>query len=253
MGTFTGKNICETYKSILNISNAADNDVLPSAGRCCITDSVNNVSSLEIGQSGQGIKAKGISCFDSSITVGGNVTGTGNLEFGSGTLNSGNATLGAVTASGVLRTTATADATSSGSTTASINTDGGLAVTKAAHIGSTLTVGGDTTISGNLSATGDIVAFYSSDKRLKDDLNRIDNSETIVNGLTGYSFKWNEASGKEDQGIDFGVMAQDLNSVLPELVHERESGYLAVDYIKLIPVLIEEVKRLNQEIEKLKS
>jgi hypothetical protein len=48
-------------------------------------------------------------------------------------------------------------------------------------------------------------------------------------------------------------MAQDVQEVLPSIVKQRDNGYLAVDYIKLIPVLIEEVKRLNAEVEKLKS
>ena len=48
-------------------------------------------------------------------------------------------------------------------------------------------------------------------------------------------------------------MAQDAAEVVPEIVHKRDDGYLAVDYIKLIPVLIEEVNRLSSEIEKLKS
>jgi hypothetical protein len=44
-----------------------------------------------------------------------------------------------------------------------------------------------------------------------------------------------------------------VQKVFPNIVKEREDGYLAVDYIKLIPVLIEEVKRLNSEITELKE
>ena len=77
------------------------------------------------------------------------------------------------------------------------------------------------------------------------------NTKDILNGLTGYSFKWNETSGRE--GNDLGVIAQDVKEVLPQIVQEREDGYLAVDYPKLIPVLIEEVKRLSDEVDKLKS
>ena len=43
-------------------------------------------------------------------------------------------------------------------------------------------------------------------------------------------------------------MAQDAQKVLPVIVKERDNGYLAVDYIKLIPVMIEEIKSLNNRI-----
>ena len=114
-----------------------------------------------------------------------------------------------------------------------------------------LTVAGLATISGTIRGCSDIIAFYSSDCRLKDNVNKIVNSKEVVNNLNGYSFDWKEEADRE--GSDFGVMAQEVEKVLPELVHERPDGFKTVDYIKLIPFLIEEVKRLSAEVEELKG
>ena len=108
-----------------------------------------------------------------------------------------------------------------------------------------------TTACGNLSATGDLVAFCTSDRRLKDSLEHINDSQIIVRSLSGYSFDGNEES--EEYGTDIGLIAQDVQEVLPSAVQERDNGFLAVDYVKLIPVLVEEVKRLNGEINELKN
>jgi len=49
------------------------------------------------------------------------------------------------------------------------------------------------------------------------------------------------------------VIAQEVQSVLPEVVTERETGYLAVDYVKLVPVLIEAIKELSAKIDRLEN
>lgn len=113
-----------------------------------------------------------------------------------------------------------------------------------------LCVAGIATVTGEIRGCSDITAFYSSDCRLKENLEPI-NSNNIINSLTGYSFDWNEKSDKE--GKSYGVMAQDVEKVMPELIQNRLDGFKAVDYIKLVPVLIEEVKRLGGEIEELKQ
>ena len=62
---------------------------------------------------------------------------------------------------------------------------------------------------------------------------------------------WNDKSGKE--GTDVGVIAQEVLEVLPEAVTTRDNGYLAVDYQKLIPLMIEAIKDLKSEIDELKK
>ena len=54
-------------------------------------------------------------------------------------------------------------------------------------------------------------------------------------------------------GHDIGVIAQEVEKVFPEVVADRENGYKAVKYEKLVSVLIEGIKELKQEVETLKA
>ena len=106
---------------------------------------------------------------------------------------------------------------------------------------------------GEIRATGDITAYYSSDERLKENFTPLTGALDKVKAIGGYEFDWKE--GIEDvvskKGHDIGVKAQELQAQYPELVHERDNGYLAVDYIKLNAVLIEAVKELAAKVEEL--
>lgn len=106
---------------------------------------------------------------------------------------------------------------------------------------------------GEIRATGDITAYYSSDERLKENFTPLAGALDKVKAIGGYEFDWKE--GIEDvvskTGHDIGVKAQELQAQYPELVHERDNGYLAVDYIKLNAVLIEAVKELAAKVEEL--
>tara|TARA_R110001606_G_scaffold91461_2_gene204000 strand:+ start:9963 stop:10715 length:753 start_codon:yes stop_codon:yes gene_type:complete len=246
MSNFSGQLISGSYTNILNIGTGAGNHCLPSNGRVNITDSAGNSSSISIGGSSQGLSVTGNIISDNNIC---GVTGcfTGDLGVD---LHATMKTACIAEAAGVggdLTVTGNFDTTNSKFTVDSACT----ITTNNTCVGGTLTVGGNTAVTGCITATADIIAYSSSDKRFKDDLNKICNTKDILNGLTGYSFKWNETSGRE--GTDLGVIAQDVKEVLPQIVQEREDGYLAVDYPKLIPVLIEEVKRLSDEVDKLKS
>jgi hypothetical protein len=106
-------------------------------------------------------------------------------------------------------------------------------------------------VTGPLDVTGDITAFYASDKRLKDNITPIPNSLEKVNALSGNTYTWNEKSEKE--GLDIGVIAQEVQEVLPEAVRERDNGYLAVDYHKITPLLIESIKELTHKVETLEN
>jgi hypothetical protein len=104
-----------------------------------------------------------------------------------------------------------------------------------------------------LRVEGDIVAYYSSDKRLKDNIELIKNPIDKVKQLSGYTFEWNEESHKETGARDIGVIAQEVESVLPELVQTRSNGYKAVDYQKLTALLIEVVKEQQAQIDEIKK
>jgi hypothetical protein len=104
----------------------------------------------------------------------------------------------------------------------------------------------------NFYVQGDVVAFSSSDRRLKDNLSPITNALDKVSKLTGYEFDWNENQSAYT-GHDYGVVAQEVEEVLPELVQTREDGYKAVKYDKLVSVLIEAIKEQQKQIDELKS
>ena len=100
---------------------------------------------------------------------------------------------------------------------------------------------------------GDIVAFYSSDERLKTNIKPIDDPLAKVISIGGYTFDWTEESDKE--GSSTGVIAQEIEKLgLPDLVTTRKkTGYKAVDYEKLVPLLIEAIKELNTKVDDLQQ
>ena len=106
-------------------------------------------------------------------------------------------------------------------------------------------------ITGSLEVKGDVTAFYSSDERLKDNVTPILNPVDKVKSIGGYEFDWNDKSNKK--GHDVGVIAQEIEKVLPELVVERDSGYKAVRYEKIVALLIEAIKQQQLQIDELKS
>ena len=111
---------------------------------------------------------------------------------------------------------------------------------------------------GRIDASNDIVAFSSSDKRLKENIKPIAKPLDKVLKLNGVEFDWKELTTKEKQtihsneGHDVGVIAQEVEKVLPEVVQTRDNGYMAVKYEKMVPLLIEAIKELKAEIEELK-
>jgi hypothetical protein len=119
-------------------------------------------------------------------------------------------------------------------------TAGGLTVSAGGY-----TVTGDSSVTGKLTVTDDVVAFYSSDARLKNNIQKIESALDKVNKLSGVSFDWNAESGHT--GKDYGVIAQEVEAVLPEIVVTRDNGYKAVSYDKLIPLLIEAIKELSNK------
>ena len=106
---------------------------------------------------------------------------------------------------------------------------------------------------GTVIAEGDIVAYASSDRRLKDEIQPISNPLEKINQIGGYSFIWNTQKQDIYNGKDYGVIAQEIEEILPELVQTRENGYKAVKYDKLVSLLIEGIKELSQEVNELKE
>ena len=100
---------------------------------------------------------------------------------------------------------------------------------------------------------GDITAFASSDKRLKDNITPIPNALDKVLSISGNTFNWNETSPYEGKA-DTGVIAQEIEKLdLPGVTTIRDDGTHAVKYEKLVPLLIEAIKELKAEVDELKS
>ena len=132
-----------------------------------------------------------------------------------------------------------------------VNVTDNLDVDGTLNVDSTSTLRGDTAITGELTVTGDITAFFTSDQRLKDNITPIENPLSKVESISGNTYDWNEKSGKE--GHDVGVIAQEVLEILPEAVTTRDNGYLAVDYQKIVPLLVEAVKELSSKVENLEQ
>ena len=106
--------------------------------------------------------------------------------------------------------------------------------------------------SGVLRATNDIVAFYSSDERLKDNIEEIPNALSRIEDIRGVQFDWNDKQSVYE-GHDIGVIAQEIEKVAPSLVTERDNGYKAVKYEKLTAILIQAVKELSAKVKQLEN
>jgi len=122
-----------------------------------------------------------------------------------------------------------------------------------------LDVTGNTRITGTLLTTGainsqgDITAFYSSDERLKTNIKSITSALDKIDSINGVEYDWNTTLQSDHIGHDVGVIAQEIEQVLPEAVVTRDSGYKAVNYDKVIPLLLQAIKELKEEVRSLKQ
>jgi len=270
-----GEIIAFTYPALLKIS---DNQVIPrvQGGNRCIldvktnpnkaaqpnaivntSDGNGNVTSLQIGQQGAGaqicgpliiqgqaINDKLLEVINGDIIAGGSLHA--NDMCGTNTIN-GTTNVETLNVSCAL--TVTGCTTLNGG----LNVAGGTSTFAgcATFNGGVKIASGNLLVCGSINSTNDITAFFSSDKRLKNNIIKISDSNDIINNINGYEFDWNEKTDKN--GHDYGVIAQEVEKVAPTLVKKRDDGYLSVDYIKLIPILIEEVKSLNNRIKVLEG
>jgi len=217
-----------TLSSTLNVTGATTlSSTLNVTGATTLSSTLNVTSNTSVG---------GTLNVTSNTSVGGTLNVTSNTSFG-GTLNVTNAT----TLSSTLNVT--------GNTTigGTLNINGTINAS-----GTTITLNDDVTINGALNVTGDITAFYvPSDRNWKDNIVPIPDSLNKVLKLSGNTFDWNDKSPQF--GKDAGVIAQEVQEVLPEAVIEREDGHLSVSYTKIVPLLIEAIKELKAEINELKG
>jgi hypothetical protein len=124
---------------------------------------------------------------------------------------------------------------------------------------------------GEIRATNNVTAFYS-DERLKNFIGKISNALDKVNSLNGYYYKENSTAkelGYNNDSLQVGISAQEVEKILPEIVtlapidcstdstgktiSRTGQNYKTVYYEKLIPLLIEAIKELSSEVNKLKK
>jgi len=252
-------------------------------------------NSFKLGPGGQGVSGD-IILSSSNITLNAPVTTSGNISssrtstifggsgsfhhlIGDTTQDTGLLVLGAITASAGISASGNiyADKIYSDSAFYSagygvLGTDG-VTTTVAktglkTHIdGTNIYLDGPVTASGNISASGyiyaggdihavgDVVASSTtpSDYRLKTNIKPINSPLEKILSLEGKEFEW-----KTTGNSDFGLIAQDVEKIIPRLVKEKnilgvEETRKVVNYISIVPLLIESIKELNDKIEDLKN
>lgn len=138
---------------------------------------------------------------------------------------------GTKTFSGVIDITNTTDSSNATGDTGALRCEGGGSIAKKLYVGSTIT------------GSADVIAF--SDKKLKENIETLDGKKVL--DMRGVSFT------RKDTGAESsGVIAQEIQKVAPELVHDTE-GTLGVAYGNLVGYLIEAVKDQQKQINELKE
>jgi hypothetical protein len=127
--------------------------------------------------------------------------------------------------------------------------------TGSVQISGSQTITGTLTVTGAITATGDITAFSASDIRFKENIITIESPIKKIKMISGNTYDW-KAENKDIHGFegnDVGVIAQEIEEVLPQLVVTRDNGYKAVKYDKLVALLIEGIKEQQKQIEDLSN
>jgi hypothetical protein len=100
--------------------------------------------------------------------------------------------------------------------------------------------------------TGDVISFALSDINFKENIKTIQAPLDKISKMNGVFFNWKD-NQKTYSGKDIGLIAQEVEKVLPEVVSERKSGGKAIKYEKVVPLLVECIKELSHQIEDLRS
>jgi hypothetical protein len=190
------------------------------------------------------------------ITLGSNTVVNGTLVATGTTLVSGSSQIDATATtnwSTGIKTQLNSNTVVSGSSQITLSSTTGGSTTSDVRFGS-LGIGmAASGTSGRIDASGDIVAYSTSDRNFKENITPIPNALEKISKISGNTYDW-----KEDmkdfhgfEGNDVGVIAQEIEEVLPQLVTTRETGYKAVKYDKLVALLIEGIKEQQTQIHNL--
>jgi hypothetical protein len=128
-----------------------------------------------------------------------------------------------------------------------------IVTTANVHIGGAGNPAQELHVTGDGVFTGNITAYYSSDISLKDNIRPIESAVFKIQQIRGVTFDWNEKSNKlqQEKGHDVGLIAQEVEMVLPEVIQIRKDGIKAISYEKVVPLLVEAIKEQQVTIENL--
>jgi hypothetical protein len=203
------------------------------------------------------------------ITLGSNTVVSGTISATGTTLVSGSAQISLGSASGniALATQTTGDYVASlvAGTGVTLSNNSGENATPTIAIGQSVATSANaqfnslgigmaaSATAGRIDAPNDIVAYSSSDIRFKENIKPIENPLEKISKISGNTYDWKQENQIEHgyEGNDVGVIAQEIEEVLPQLVQTRENGYKAVKYDKLVALLIEGIKEQQSKIEEL--
>jgi hypothetical protein len=117
--------------------------------------------------------------------------------------------------------------------------------------GSSDLIAGNSSNPGNIKASGSVIAYQTSDIKLKNNIKIIKNSLGKIQMIQPINFLWNEKQSLYT-GRDIGVIAQQVKKVQPDIVRKKSNGHLSVDYKKIIPLLVSAIKEKQLRIQDIK-
>jgi hypothetical protein len=219
-----------------------------------VSGSSQTITNLPVGTISGSSQVVGSSITTNTITVGSTAIALG----GTATTIAGLTSVTSTAFVGALTGNVTGNVTGNTSgTAATVTTAAQTAITSVGTLTS-LTVSGATatgalTVTGAVTATGDITAFFTSDKRHKNNIQTIPNALEKVSKLNGVTWEWNDDVNEVTKSTPkTGLIAQEVQEVLPEVVKTRDDGFLALDYSKMMGLMVEAIKEQQQLIEKLR-
>ena len=114
---------------------------------------------------------------------------------------------------------------------------------------------------GEIRACNNIIAYYSSDCRLKTNIQPIANAMCKVTQISGVLYDWTDDYIKEHGGEDgyfirkrdVGLLAQEIEKILPEIVVDQSTGFKAIKYERVVALLVEALKEVNTRLEQLEN
>jgi hypothetical protein len=227
-----------------------DRFILTPAGNLTITGTF-TCSNNNINAGTGSLTCGAITC--TTITTNGNTINTVGGTISCGPLQCLNITATqTITGQGFFCTSLTTNggAITSGAITSGAITSGAITCTTITTNGNTIDAGTGAITCGSLTATGNVTAY--SDKRLKTNVTPVENALDKVNAMRGVTFN---LKSNPDGKRNLGVIAQEIEEVLPEVVHTDDSDkkLKSVAYGNLVAVLIEAVKELSAKVETLEK